>query len=146
MIGTGSAGSGGTIQKTTSDGILLTSTFSPSFDRMIIKNTAASGVNGTTVTNFTFTNGTIDTCGTAIPHSNISFNTSAIANNISGVITITGNSLLNAYYSGVDIQSGDGTISDMTISNNTVTSSTSSASSLRHRNQHRRHRQQLVLP
>jgi len=51
------------------------------------------------VTNFTFTNGTIDTTGAGTDQSNIAFNTAVAGteNNVSGTLTITGNSLLNSY-------------------------------------------------
>ncbi len=133
VTGTGSADSGGIIQNTTSHGISLTSTLSPSFSRMRIQNTAGNGVRGTQVTNFTFTNGTIDNSGTdlAAERSNIAFNDTAAGteNNLSGTVTITGNTLTNAYYHGVDIFNFNGTIADATISSNTITSTSSTATS-----------------
>mgnify|MGYP003770106149 CR=1 FL=1 len=131
VLGTGSAGSGGTIQRTTGDGISLTSTLGPSFDRMIISNTAGSGVKGNGVTNFTFTNGTIDTSGTNADDSNLAFNAAVAGteNNISGTLTITGNTLQNALWHGLDVQNFNGTLSDIQVSSNTVTSSTSTTTS-----------------
>jgi hypothetical protein len=134
---TGASGSltvnGGTIQKTSSHGVSLTSTLSPSFSAVTIKNTAGSGVNGTQVTNFSFVNGAIDNVGTALgaETSNIAFNTTAAGteNNLSGTVTITGNTLTNAYYHGVDIFNFNGTIVDATISGNTITSTSSTATS-----------------
>jgi hypothetical protein len=133
VLGTGAAGSGGTIQNTSSHGISLTSTLSPSFDRMNIQNTARSGVKGTTVTNFTFTNGTINNSATGggTDESNIAFNTavSGTENNISGTLVITGNTLTNSTWHGVDVQNFNGTLSNVNISSNTFTSSTAVASS-----------------
>ena len=132
---TGSSGkltvNGGTIQKTTSDGVSLNSTFTPTFKSLTIKNTGGSGVNGTGVTNFSFTNGTIDTTGTASGDSNLAFNDSTVGteNNLSGTVTITGNSLSNAFYHGIDILNYNGTVVDANISSNTLTSSTAAASS-----------------
>jgi len=78
-------------------------------------------------------NGTIDNSGTGLgaETSNIAFNTTAAGteNNLSGVVTITGSTLTNAYYHGVDIFNFNGTISDANISGNTITSSTSTANS-----------------
>jgi hypothetical protein len=134
VLGTGSANSGGTIQNTTSHGVSLTSTLSPSFDRMNIQNTAGSGVKGTTVTNFTFTNGSINNSGTGggTNESNIAFNTGAAGTetNLAGTVSITGNSLTNSRWHGVDVTNFNGTIANADISNNTVTSSTSVATSL----------------
>jgi hypothetical protein len=134
VAGGGGAGTGGTIQNTTSDGISLTSTLSPSFTGLIIKNTSGSGVKGTTVTNFSFVNGSIDNSGTGAgaETSNIAFNTSAAGTetNVSGTVTITGNSLTNALWNGVDILNFNGTLGNVNVSSNTVTSSTSGSSSL----------------
>jgi len=119
---------GGAIQNSTGAGALLTSTTSPSFDRMFIGNSSSSGVLGATVTNFSFTNGRIEASGTGNINnaSNIAFNAQSggTENNLSGVVTITGNTLLNAFHNGVEIFNYSGTISDATISNNTLTSLT----------------------
>jgi hypothetical protein len=104
-----------------------------SIDRMFIQNTVGDGIDGTTTTNFSFTNGRIDNSGTGlgVETSNIGFNTTGAGteNNLSGVVTITGNTLTNAYYHGIDIFNFNGTISNATISNNTITSTTSTATS-----------------
>jgi hypothetical protein len=132
--GTGAVGSGGTIQRTTGDGISLVNTMSPSFTNMIIQNTAGDGIAGTQVVNFSFVNGSIDNSGTGLgaESANIAFNTTSAGteNNLSGVVTIAGNSLTNSFYHGVDIFNFNGTISNATILGNTITSSTSTASSL----------------
>ena len=134
VSGTGAAGSGGTIQRTSGDGISLINTRSPSFTSMRIQNTAGDGIGGSGVVNFSFVNGSIDNSGTGLAPetSNIGFNTtsSGTENNLSGVVTITGNTLTNSYYHGIDIFNFNGTISDATISGNTITSATSTATSL----------------
>ncbi len=136
VSGTGSAGSGGTIQRTTGVGIALTSTMAPSFASMNIQNTGRSGVKGTQVAGFILTNTTINNSGTAVIagsfDSNIAFNDQAAGTeqNLTGIVSITSNTLTNAQYHGVDITNFNGTIADLTLSSNTITSSTSSASSL----------------
>ena len=78
------------------------------------------------------TNGTINNSGTvAVANtSNIAFNDAASGiNNIDGTVTITGSVLTNAAYHGVDILNESGTISNMTISNNTFTASGNDATS-----------------
>jgi large repetitive protein len=131
--------SGGTIQNTTSFGISLTNTLSPSFTNVKVDTTAGSGVKGTTVTNFTFKNGKVLNSNNgsieASDESNIGLNISAAVpsgteNNVSGVVTITNNTLTNALYHGVDINNYNGTISDAQISGNSITSTTSAATSL----------------
>ena len=125
--------SGGTIQNTTAAGISLTSTQNVSLDQMNIQSTGDSGINGTLVTNFSFTNGTINNSGNAQFESNISFNglgiTPQFGNNISGTLTVTGSTLTNAFESGLEIQSDNGAVTNANISGNTITSSTNSANS-----------------
>lgn len=134
VAGTGALNSGGTIQQTTGRGVSLTSTRGPSFANMRIQNTASHGIGGTQVTNFSFTNGSINNSGTGLgPESaNIAFNSTASGteNNLDGVVVITGNTLTDSYYHGIDIFNFSGTISDATLSNNTITSTTSTATSL----------------
>ncbi|MDX6269981.1 MAG: large repetitive protein [Acidobacteriota bacterium] len=127
---------GGTIQSATNIGVSLNSTTSVSIARMFILNTARSGVEGTNVTNFSYTNGRIENSGTSqtagSQDANIAFNDQSVGteNNLSGVVTITGNTLLNAFYHGVDIFNFAGTISDAQISDNVITSNTNVANSL----------------
>ncbi|HEX5087257.1 MAG TPA: Ig-like domain-containing protein [Nocardioides sp.] len=123
---------GGAILNTT-NAVSLTNTRDVSIDRMFIQNSVGDGITGTTTTNFSLTNSRIDNSGTGLgaETSNIGFNTTAAGteNNLSGTVTITGNTLTNAYYHGIDIFNFNGTISNATISNNTITSSTSTATS-----------------
>ncbi len=62
------------------------------------------------VTNFSFTNGKIDSAGNASFDSAIAFNgtNSGLGNNIAGTLTVTGNTITNSFYSGLDIQSDNG--------------------------------------
>lgn len=134
VSGNGSAGTGGTIQNMTGNGIVLINTRSPSFAYMNIQNTGRSGINGWQLANFSFTNGTINNSGISgsdDADSNIDFFavSTTTENNVSGVVTITGNVLTNARGHGIDIGNGNGIISDMNISNNTITSSTSATTS-----------------
>lgn len=136
VTGTGSASSGGTIQFTTDAGISLTSTLQPQFAWMNIQNTGRSGIDGQQVTGFTLENTVINNVGTAAAgqydESNIAFNDNGAFTSIalSGTVSITNNTLNNARRHGIQIENGNGTISNLTISNNILTSSTSAASSL----------------
>ena len=125
---------GGTIQRTGGDGISLNSTLSPSFAQMKILDTGHHGVQGTEVTNFGFTNGAIDNSGTAsgVDDSNIAFNKSATLreNNVDGTVTITGNTLSNPHYHGVDIFNWDGVLANANVSNNTITAKSGGPRSL----------------
>lgn len=122
VSGTGSAGSGGTIQQTTGAGISLTATRNVSLARMIITDTDGSGINGTGVTNFTFTDGTISNSGDSGIEANIAFNNgTGLGNNIAGTLTVTRSTLTNGFSAGIDVKSDNGTVSNATITNNTIT-------------------------
>ncbi len=133
----GGDSSGGTIQNTSGAGILLTSTTGPTFNNMNINTTVGSGVSGTGVVNFSFTNGSIDRSGLnagltatgSSDTSNIAFdqNQAGVVSNVSGTVTITNNSLTNQLYHGVDIWNTSGTLDDLNVSNNTITSTNSTA-------------------
>ena len=120
-------GSGGTIQNTTGHGISLATTQNVSLDQMSIQGTGGSGINGTAVTNFSFTNGTISDSGNAVGEGNIAFNSGG--NNLSGTLTLTGSTLTNGFDSGLEVENNAGTISNAVIQNNTVTSTTSTVTS-----------------
>jgi hypothetical protein len=137
ISGTGAANSGGTIQNQTGVGIALTSTFTPKFNNVRVLNTVLSGIQGNSVTNFEFTNGSIDqsgdgpTPGASQRESNILFfdnaNTTSSVN-VTGTVTITGNTFSNALNTGVWISNqGASTISNLVISNNTFTTATADA-------------------
>ncbi|MEK6335643.1 MAG: Calx-beta domain-containing protein [Acidobacteriota bacterium] len=123
---------GGAILNTT-NAVLLSNVTNVSINRMFIQNTVDSGIKGTLVTNFAFTNGRIDNSGTGsgAQTSNIAFNTTVAGteNNLSGTVTITGNSLTNAFFHGVSVKNFNGTLSDVNVSNNTITSNTTTATS-----------------
>jgi hypothetical protein len=142
LIVTGNAGActslatctGGAIRNTTSHGVAMNSTLNPSFTRIAIQNTAGSGIDGTAVAGFTLANSFIDNNGTGggADESNIAFDVQAAGTetNLSGAVSITGNTLTNARWHGVRILNFNGTISNATITGNTITSATAIASSL----------------
>jgi len=116
---------GGTIQNA-AIGVSLNNTQNVAIDRMLIQTTTDSGINGTLVTNFSFTNGKIDSAGNASFDSAIAFNgtNSGLGNNIAGTLTVTGNTITNSFYSGLDIQSDNGDVTNAVVSNNTITGTT----------------------
>jgi hypothetical protein len=115
----GGDNSGGTIQ-TTGHGISLTNTTGPSFRNMRLQNTGDSGVNGTQVSGFSFTDGTITGAGDASDENSITFDDSLTGSNVSGVVTVTNNVISQTEASGVEIENGAGTISDANISGNAI--------------------------
>ncbi len=133
----GGNSSGGTIQNVTGHGIALTNVQNPSFTNLNIQSAGRSGVDGAGgVTNFTLANSTINNVGTAAlgqhDESNVSFNDNGAFTStaVSGVVSITQNTLTNARRHGIQIENGSGTISNLVITQNTLTSSTSAAVSL----------------
>jgi hypothetical protein len=134
VTGTGAAGSGGTIEHTTGAAIALKTTADTSLNEMTISTPSHSGVQGSAVENFQFTNGAISKAGAAKTSSSdaaIAFNeTSGGQNdNVEGTVTITGDTLTEPYGSGVDIANYKGTISDLDVSSDTISSSTSESTS-----------------
>jgi len=130
VTGNGGAPSGGTIQHTSGVGVSLTNTSNVSLTAMAIAHTTGSGISGTQVVNFSFLNGSIDASnqsGVAGDGSNIAFGqpaAGATESNVSGTLTITGNTLTNAFVNGVLVHNFAGTLSSVNISNNTITSGT----------------------
>jgi len=132
----GGNSSGGTIQNVTGHAIAMSNVQNPSFTNINIQSAGRSGVDGQQVTNFTLANSTINNVGTAaagpFDESNISFNDGGTftTTTLSGVVSITQNILTNARRHGIQIENGSGTISNLTITNNTLTSSTNATVSL----------------
>ena len=117
----GGDNSGGTIQGTTGHGISLANTASPSFRNMHLLNTGNSGVNGTQVSGFSFTDGRITGAGDASDENSITFDDSLTATpNLIGVVTITNNVISQTEAEGVDIENWGGTISNANISGNAL--------------------------
>jgi VCBS repeat-containing protein len=143
VTGTGAAQSGGTIQRTSGPGISLSGAQAITLNLMRITVTAGSGVKGSGVSGFAFTDGEIsfsgftsetapvDPTATAnIDTANIAFNNGSngtslgTEQNLTGAVTISGSTLTNGLYHGVDIFNFAGTISSMTITGNNFTSGT----------------------
>ncbi|MBO9523325.1 MAG: tandem-95 repeat protein [Nocardioidaceae bacterium] len=136
VTGTGAAASGGTIANTTGPGISLNDGNNVSLNNMALSGTDRSGVQGRLVSGFAFTNGTITNAGDTHVNDNdssIAFNDTVggMTNNVDGAVTITGNTLSNAFGGGVDIFQYAGTISNAVITGNTISSSADPALSKR---------------
>jgi VCBS repeat-containing protein len=108
--GNGSAGTGGTIQKTTGDGISMTSTSSVSLSFMNVQNSADDGIDGTSVAGFSLSNASVTGNGTAANQEGISFS------NVSGAVSITNTTATGNAYNNLRIDNTTGTISSLTIS------------------------------
>jgi hypothetical protein len=121
----GGNSSGGVIQHTTGHGISLANTLSPSFTNVSIHDVSQNAINGTAVTNFTFKNGQVTNAGTAGPdqftQNGIAFLDPAVtANTLSGTVVITQNLISGVRRRAIAIETWNGTISNINISNNTL--------------------------
>ena len=108
--------SGGTIQATTGDGILLTSTRGVSFDQIRVQNNLGSGLDGNTVTNFTLTNSTFSANGNSnagtVEEGNLRFD------GLLGTASITNNIIGLGYTDNLRVTNTTGTLDRLTVSNN----------------------------
>ncbi|HEX9943917.1 MAG TPA: hypothetical protein VGG03_18035, partial [Thermoanaerobaculia bacterium] len=108
--GTGGAGTGGTIQNTTGDGIFLTSTFGVSLSSMIVNSGDEDGIDGTSVNGFSITGSSVTDNGNVANEEGISFS------NVSGAVSITNTTVTGNAYNNLRIDNTTGTISSLTIS------------------------------
>jgi methionine-rich copper-binding protein CopC len=130
----GGNASGGTIQGTTLSAISLTSTLSPSFTNVTIQNGARNGVDGTGVVNFTFKNGTITNVGTGnagqYEENGFTFSDKVApfdTSTVSGTVNITSNTITQPRRYGIRINTYSGTISNITVNDNTISGGTTGA-------------------
>ena len=134
----GGNASGGTIQGTTGPGVSLTSTTAVSLNNLTVSNTpTASGIKGTAVNGFSFTYGTVTGSGSAAggasgtTASNIAFDGIGDGvSNVSGAVTVSNSALTSGYLHGLTIYNNAGTISNLTLTGNTITSAATAAGSI----------------
>lgn len=112
VTGTGSAGSGGTIQATTNAGIALTDTRSISLDRMIVQNGGDDGIRGDRVNGFALANSTVSNNGNALDEVGLDFGDGggAYASGFVGAtgnMSITSTAITGNYHRGVLIRNKD---------------------------------------
>lgn len=94
VTGTGTPGSGGTIQNTTGDGISLTNASNISFDTVVLNTTGRHGIFGTGVSNLTFEDGQILNAGNADEEHAFFFATLGTAN-LTGTLNLTNTLIQN---------------------------------------------------
>ncbi len=128
----GGDGSGGTIQKTTGDAISLTNTSNVSLTNIVLKDITtdgANGIKGTGVVNFNLARSQLTNIGnsTGPLFSDGVFFGTVSSNNLSGTASITGNLFTTMNRIGMQIQNGIGTLSSLTISNNTINGTVTNA-------------------
>ena len=144
VTGTGTAGSGGTIQNSTGPGISLTSTTSPAFSFMNVQNGSDDGIRGSAVNGFSLTSSTVSgngndfeehgldfgsglTGGASISNSTVSGsadNNVFVANSVGElVLTVTGSTFSNTSAltgnDGIQVRSLGGTATTVSVENST---------------------------
>ena len=118
VAGAGSAGSGGTIQSSTGEGINLSSTSSPSFTDMVIKNNGADGISGSSVSGFTLAGSTLSGNGTFANISGYKQDGLDFTGGLTGTVTISNSTVTNSADSGLQVTDSSGKL------NLTITGST----------------------
>ncbi len=117
VAGTGSAGTGGTIQNTTGDGISLTNVNDVTLHWMTLNTTGRHGVFGTGVNNFTMNNSSVLNAGNADEEDAFSFSTPGAAN-VTGILTLN-NVLVQGFLErGLYLENNAGTLT-LNINNGT---------------------------
>ncbi|MCW5851736.1 MAG: hypothetical protein KIT87_16810, partial [Anaerolineae bacterium] len=120
VSGTGSAGSGGTIQKTTGAGVFLTSTKDVSLNWMIVKTSATDGISGSSVTNFTLANSSVINNGDATTERGVEFT------NLWGTASVTNSSITDNAEDNLYVTNSSGTLTLLTVSNSTFSNTSTS--------------------
>jgi uncharacterized protein YodC (DUF2158 family) len=113
VSGTGSAGSGGTIQKTTGNGIALTSTKSVNLSWMNVANSAQDGINGASVNGLSLTNLNVTNSGTSGNHQGIKMT------DLQGTATFTNLTVTGSTQHNVWIDNTTGTLASLSVSGGT---------------------------
>ena len=118
VTGTGAAGTGGTIQNTTGDGVSLSSASSVSLSFMNVINNLGNGIRGNNVTGFTLASSTVDNNdfdnnGAAADEAGLHFT------NLLGTASITSTTVSNHPEDNARILNSSGTLSQLTITSST---------------------------
>ncbi len=132
VAGNGSAGSGGTIQGSAGNGITLSSTASPSFTDVVVKNNAADGINGSQVSGgFTLAGSTVSGNGTQANVSgenndglDFSPNGDGSPDGLTGTVNISNSTITGSADNNADISDSSGTL-NLTVTGSTFSSDNS---------------------
>jgi VCBS repeat-containing protein len=113
VTGTGAANSGGTIRSTSSDAVSLSDTKNASLNDILVQSPQHAGIRAVGVHGFALTNSTITGAGAASSDPSLAFSGD-------GALTVTSNALSGGYGGGLDVASADGTMTNATVANNTI--------------------------
>jgi hypothetical protein len=116
VSGTGTPGSGGTIQNTTGVGIQLTSTREISLSSMILQNAGDDGIRGQGVQDFALIDSSLNNNGNATAENGLQFGeASGSVPGITGNLTLTNTNISGSAGNNVHIRNTAGTLTAMTI-------------------------------
>jgi hypothetical protein len=120
--GTGSAGSGGTIQKTTSSGISLTSTLNFSASFMNINTSGDDGINGSAVNGFSLISCSLADNGNGVIDEGVELN------NPAGTLTFTNTSVTRSFHNNVKIDMNNVNVTAINVTGGSFTNNKVSGS------------------
>ncbi|HWM93165.1 MAG TPA: Ig-like domain-containing protein [Thermoanaerobaculia bacterium] len=116
--GTGSAGSGGTIQRTTGTGVSLTDTAKVGLAYMIVQNSGDDGIFGLRVADFALDNTSVLTNGNSALDEGLEFgNPSGNEVGVSGTVSITNCTFSANAHNNFKLRNGAGNLVSFTVSN-----------------------------
>ncbi|HEY0320623.1 MAG TPA: Ig-like domain repeat protein, partial [Pyrinomonadaceae bacterium] len=127
--GTGSAGTGGTIQKATGDGVSLTTTEKLSLKYMNIQNNLGDGIGGSGVNGLVLDNLSITGNGDNAATDESGINLAEVIGSSSGgarPTSITNSTISNNWEFQAQITNTTGTLTDLTMSGNTISTTVAS--------------------
>ncbi len=116
VTGTGTAGTGGTIQGMSGDGISLTNAQNVSLSFMNVRNNLGSGIFGDDVTNFSLTGGLVDNSADVADGTEAGLR----FNELLGACAITNSTISNSRGDNIRLTPASGTLTNLTVSGSTI--------------------------
>jgi hypothetical protein len=126
VTGTGSAGTGGTIRDASGDGISLTTTEKLSLSWMSITSNLGSGIGGSGINGLQIANCSITSNGDSAATDDSGINVTQLIGTNSGGLrptSITNTTVSNNFEFQIQITNSSGTLTDLTMSGNTISTS-----------------------
>jgi VCBS repeat-containing protein len=116
VTGTGTAGTGGTVQGTSGDGISLINTNNVSLSFMNVQNTLGSGIFGDDLTNFSLISSLVENNGDTAGGTEGSLR----FNELLGTCAITNSTIRNSIADNIRLTPASGTLTNLTVSGSTI--------------------------
>ncbi len=120
--GTGAAGTGGTIQRTTSTGISLTSTMNFSASFMNVNNSGDDGINGSSVNGFSLISCSLADNGNGVVDEGVELN------NPTGTLTFTNTNVTRSFHNNVKIDMNNVNVTALNVTGGSITNNKVSGS------------------